>query len=173
MMVVEQGEVRITYPSPDGKEVLLSELKPGTIFGEIALLDGGERSADATAGAAATLLVFERKDFMAMLQGNWPLAEAILKMVCARLRRADQRMADLAFHDLPERLAKALVSRAKMGPEGKPRVTDSLSALGTIVGGSRDALNRYLKKWEGEGLIAVGEGRITILDSDGLRRATA
>ena len=108
MMLVQAGEVRITYPSSDGRAVLLSELKPGAVFGEIALLDGGERSADATASTNCTLLVFERHVFMSLLENNWPLAEAVLKLVCARLRRSDERMADLAFFDLPGRLAKAL-----------------------------------------------------------------
>ena len=61
MMLVETGEVRISYPAPDGRAVVLSELKPGAVFGEIALLDGGQRSADATASTNCTLLVFERR----------------------------------------------------------------------------------------------------------------
>ena len=101
MMLVQAGEVTISYPAPDGRVVLLSELWPGAVFGEIALLDGGERSADATAATNCTLLVFERRDFVGMLEHNWPLAEAVLRLVCARLRRSDERMADLAFFDLP------------------------------------------------------------------------
>jgi CRP-like cAMP-binding protein len=171
MMLVEQGEVRISYPSSEGKIVLLSELKAGAVFGEIALLDGGERSADATAATNGTLLVFERHDFIKLLEGNWPLAEALLKMVCERLRRADQRMADLAFHDLPERLARALLSRATPSPSsGLPRVSDTQSTLATLVGGSREAVNRCLKKWEGEGMIEISEGRITLIDPPALSR---
>ena len=113
MMLVQTGEVKIGYPSPDGRAVVLGELKAGAIFGEIALLDGGARSADATASTNCTLLVFERKEFVGLLENNWPLAEAVLKLVCARLRRSDERMADLAFFDLPQRLAKALIARAK------------------------------------------------------------
>jgi CRP-like cAMP-binding protein len=60
MMLVETGEVRIGYPAPDGRAVVMSELKPGALFGEIALLDGGPRSADATAATNCTLLVFEQ-----------------------------------------------------------------------------------------------------------------
>ena len=171
MMLVEQGEVRISYPSSEGKTVLLSELKVGSVFGEIALLDGGERSADATAATNCTLLVFERHDFIKLLEANWPLAEAILKMVCERLRRADQRMADLAFHDLPERLAKALLSRATPSPSsGLPRVSDTQQTLATLVGGSREAVSRCLKKWESEGLIEISEGRITLVDPPALSR---
>lgn len=172
MLLVETGEVRISYPSASGKTVLLSELKPGAVFGEIALLDGGERSADATAATNCTLAVFERRDFVAMLEASWPLAEAVLKLVCARLRTSDQRMADLAFFDLPGRLAKTLLSRAKPAPGGGPaRVSDTQGALASMVGGSRETVNRVLRKWEKDGLIAIADGRISLIDPEELARA--
>jgi CRP/FNR family transcriptional regulator, cyclic AMP receptor protein len=171
MMLIETGHIRISYPSPEGKTVLLSELEPGAVFGEIALLDGGPRSADATAATNCTLLVFERRDFIALLEHNWALAEAVLKLVCARLRRADERMADLAFFELPGRLAKTLLSRASPSPStGLMRVSDTQGTLATLIGGSRETVNRCLRKWEGEGLIEVSEGRITLLDTQGLAR---
>ena len=160
MMLVQTGEVRITFPSSDGRAVSLSELKPGAVFGEIALLDGGERSADATASTNCTLLVFDRHVFVGLLENNWPLAEAVLKLVCARLRRSDERMADLAFFDLPGRLAKILLTRAKPTPAGGPlRVSDTQGALAALVGGSRENVNRYLRKWQKERLVAVADGR--------------
>jgi CRP/FNR family cyclic AMP-dependent transcriptional regulator len=171
MMLVQAGEVRISYPSADGRAVLLAELKPGAVFGEIALLDGGERSADATAVTNCTLLVFERREFVYLLENNWPLAEAVLKLVCARLRRSDERMADLAFFDLPSRLAKALLARAQPGPGGGPlRVSDTQGALAALAGGSRENVNRYLRKWQKDGLIVIAEGRISLIDPEGLAR---
>ena len=171
MMLVQTGEVRISYPSAEGRAILLTELKPGAVFGEIALLDGGERSADATASTNCTLLVFERGAFMQLLEGNWPLTEAVLKLVCARLRRSDERMADLAFFDLPGRLAKTLLGRARPAPGGGPaRVSDTQGALAALVGGSRENVNRYLRRWAKEGLIAIADGRISLLDPEGLAR---
>ena len=171
MVLVQTGEVRISYPAPDGRAVLLSELAAGDVFGEIALLDGGERSADATAGTNCTLLFFERKAFMDLLENNWLLTEAVLKLVCSRLRRSDERMADLAFFDLPRRLAKALLARARPAPGGGPlRVNDTQAALAAQVGGSRENVNRYLRKWQQDGLITVADRRISLLDTEGLAR---
>jgi CRP/FNR family transcriptional regulator, cyclic AMP receptor protein len=171
MMLLQTGEVRIGYPAADGRAMILAELKPGAVFGEIALLDGGERSADAIARTNCTLLVFERRVFMAMLEASWPLTEAVLRLVCARLRRSDERMADLAFSDLPGRLAKLLLSRARPPPSGgPPRVSDTQGALAALAGGSRENVNRWLRKWQKEGLIAITEGRISLLDPDGLAR---
>lgn len=170
MMLIETGRVRISY-SQEGKTVILSELEPGAVFGEIALLDGGPRSADATAHTNCTLLVFDRRDFVGLLERNWPLAEVVLKLVCDRLRRADERMADLAFFEFPGRLARALLARARPSPEtGLLRVSDTQQTLASLVGGSRETVGESLKHWEHEGLVELSEGRITILDPARLNR---
>ncbi len=171
MMLVRSGSVRISYPTADGRSFLLAELGPGDVLGEIALLDGGARSADATAATDCTLLVFERRDFLPLMEGNWRLAVAVLRVVCARLRQADAHIADLAFSDLPVRLAKALLSRAAAARDGTLQVTDSQSTLAAMVGGSREAVNRCLRKWQAAGLVSVADGRITIEDPEGLSEA--
>jgi CRP-like cAMP-binding protein len=172
MMLVRTGSVRIGYPTPDGRTFLLAELGPGAVFGEIALLDGGPRSADATAATDCTLLAFERRDFLPLLEHNWPLAEAVLRVVCGRLRQADAHIADLAFSDLPGRLAKMLVARARPDPGGgRPRVTDTQGALAAMVGGSREAVNRCLRKWQKDGLVAIADGGIVLIDPGALGRA--
>jgi CRP/FNR family cyclic AMP-dependent transcriptional regulator len=174
MMLVQAGHVRISYPSPEGRVVVLNELKPGSIFGEIALLDGGERSADALAATNCDLLVFERRDFMALLETNWPLTQEVLKLVCARLRRTDEDLADLAFFDLPGRLAKALLARAKPAPGGGPlRVSETQGALAALIGGSRETVNRCLRRWQREGLVEISDGRIVLTNPDALARTLA
>jgi CRP-like cAMP-binding protein len=172
MMLVRTGLVRIGYPSPEGRSIVLAELGPGSVFGEIALLDGGARSADASAATDCTLLVFERRDFLPLLERNWRLAEAVLRVVCARLRRADAYIAELAFSDLPVRLAKTLIARAQAGQKGAPAyVGDTQGALAAMVGGSRESVNRCLRRWQKAGLVDIAEGRITLADPDGLARA--
>ena len=104
---------------------------------------------------------------------HWPLAEAVLKLgLCAPPRRSDERMADLAFFDLPSRLAKARLARARPAPGGggPPRVSDTQGALATLAGGSRENVNRYLRKWQQEGLVAIADGRISLLDPESLAR---
>ena len=169
MMLVRTGQVRVSHPSPEGRSFLLAELGPGAVFGEIALLDGGPRSADVTAVVETTLLVFERRDFVPLLQHNWRLAEAVLRVVCGRLRQADAHIADLAFSDLPGRLAKMLIARARPDAgDGRLHVTDAQGTLAAMVGGSRETVNRCLRKWQKDGLVAIGEGGIVLLDPEGL-----
>jgi CRP-like cAMP-binding protein len=151
---------------------VLAEFGPGAVFGEIALLDGGLRSADATALTDCTLLVFERRDFLPLLERNWRLAEAVLRVVCGRLRRADAYIAELAFSELPVRLARTLIARAQRDPGGGPAwVGDTQGALAAMVGGSREAVNRCLGKWQRAGLVTVSEGRISLPAPDDLARA--
>jgi CRP/FNR family cyclic AMP-dependent transcriptional regulator len=172
MMLVRTGTVRIGYPTPEGRTFLLAELGPGSVFGEIALLDGGPRSADATAATDCTLWAFERRDFLPLLEHNWKLAEAVLRVVCGRLRSADAHIADLAFSDLPGRLAKTLIARAQPGPRGAPpRVSDTQGALAAMVGGSREAVNRCLRKWQRDGLVSIADGRILLPDTEALAEA--
>jgi CRP/FNR family transcriptional regulator, cyclic AMP receptor protein len=172
MMLVRTGSVRIGYPSPEGRSLVLAEFGPGAVFGEIALLDGGLRSADATAVTDCTLLVFERRDFLPLLERNWRLAEAVLRVVCARLRGADAYIAELAFSELPVRLARTLIVRAQPDPAGGPAfVADTQGALAAMVGGSREAVNRCLGKWQRAGLVTVSEGRISLPAPDDLARA--
>ena len=171
MMLVRTGFVRIGYPSPEGRSLVLAELGPGSVFGEIALLDGGPRSADAIAATDCTLLVFERRDFLPMLERNWRLAEAVLQVVCSRLRRADAYIAELAFSELPVRLAKTLLARAQPAAKGAlAYVSDTQGALAAMVGGSRESVNRCLRRWQKAGLVDVSEGRISIVDPDSLAR---
>jgi CRP-like cAMP-binding protein len=172
MMLVRSGTVRIGYPTPEGRTFILADLGPGEVFGEIALLDGGRRSADATAVTDCTLLVFDRRDFLPMLERNWALAEAVLRVVCERLRQADAHLADLAFSDLAGRLAKALLARARSDAKGgETYVGDSQGALAGMVGSSREAVNRCLRKWQKAGLIEMADGRIILADPAGFAEA--
>src|SRR2546430_7229071 len=75
MMAVLGGQVRISVPSPEGREILLAIFQPGEVFGEIALLDGKERTADARAMTACDLAILERRDVFAFLERKpdaWP-----------------------------------------------------------------------------------------------------
>jgi CRP/FNR family transcriptional regulator, cyclic AMP receptor protein len=173
MMVVKSGKVRISYPAADGRAMLLCDLGAGGVFGEIALLDGGNRSADAIALTDCALILFPRKAFTELLEGNSMLVDAVLKLVCGRLRTSDERMAELAFSDLSSRLAKTLLARARaLTKTGQLCVDDSQSALAGFVGGSRENVNRYLRRWVKAGFINVAEGRITVLNPDALARQT-
>jgi CRP-like cAMP-binding protein len=173
MMAVIKGTVRITVPSPQGKEIVLADLPTGAVFGEIALLDGRERTADAVALTNCELMVLERRDVLPLLERHSTICLRLLEVLCDRLRGADERITDIAFFELPVRLAKVLLRTAvkstKRGP-GDPAAKVSLSQreLGSMIGATREAVNRCLQQWQRREIVRLKEGWIMILAPEAL-----
>jgi CRP/FNR family transcriptional regulator, cyclic AMP receptor protein len=173
MMAVLKGRVTISAPSPDGRQVVLTVMREGDVFGEIALLDGHERTADATATTDCELLVVPRRSLLALLERRPDLCIDLLIVLCERLRQTDEQVEDLAFLDLEARIAKVLVRLAEENSDGqsptKPvGVKISQRALGERVGGSRESVNKHLQDWKRSGIIALGKGSIVICDLEAL-----
>ncbi|MCB2100580.1 MAG: Crp/Fnr family transcriptional regulator [Rhodobacterales bacterium] len=169
MMGVISGRVRIVAYSADGKEVVLRVIEPGEVFGEIALIDGGERTADAIAMGRCDLLVLERRDFLPVLETNPALCLKLLRMMCQRLRSTSEQLEDFSFLDLRTRLAKRLLRLAGQHGEKAPdgvRIGLNLSQqmLGAMMGTTREAVNKQLRALEDEGLVRLGRGSVTVLD---------
>lgn len=167
LMAIALGIVRIKFSSPAGKEIVLADLSAGDVFGEVALLDGKERSADAVALTNCELLVLDRREVISFLEHNPHVCLRVMEMLCATLRRADERMADIAFLELPVRLAKILLRRSGHWPSGAGRTSKlslSQAELASMVGGRRETVNRCLRDWERQGIIDLKDRWIIILD---------
>ncbi len=109
LYLVSAGVVRISAPSEQGKDAVFNLIVPGEIFGEIAFLDGGQRTADAVMAENGELIVIERRDFMPLLQLHPDLATRLLEILCRRLRKTSEQVEDIIFLDVPIRLAKAVL----------------------------------------------------------------
>jgi CRP/FNR family transcriptional regulator, cyclic AMP receptor protein len=172
LMAVLSGRVRISMTSPEGKEIVLAILGAGEHFGEIALLDGKERTADATALSACTLAVLDRRDVLAFLERHPRAWLSIVEVLCTRLRNTDQHIAEIALLGLPARLAKAILRLldAQDAKSSAPQIKTSQRALGTMVGASRESINKCLGEWQREGLVKVDGTVITVADRKALER---
>ena len=113
LMGVLRGSVKISSLSDSGKEIVFTIFNAGEIFGEIAVLDGDERSADATAMTDCELLVVNRPDLLPVLKNRADLCMILLKILCRRLRLTTQQVEDVMFRHLELRVAKALVHLAE------------------------------------------------------------
>ena len=113
MMAVLRGTAKMTSVSSEGKEIVLNIMHPGDIFGEIALLDGGERSADAVAMTDCEILVLHRRDFMPILEKRADICLILLRILCQRLRQTSEQVEDVLFRHLESRVAKALLHLAE------------------------------------------------------------
>jgi CRP/FNR family cyclic AMP-dependent transcriptional regulator len=173
MMAVLEGRIMITAPSQDGRQVVLTVMRDGDVFGEIALLDGKERTADATAMTDCELLVVPRRSLLALLERRPDLCIDLLIVLCERLRRTNEQVEDLAFLDLEARIAKVLIRLAEENDRGQSGtapvgVKISQRALGELVGGSRESVNKHLQDWKRSGIIAIEKGSIVIHDVEAL-----
>jgi CRP-like cAMP-binding protein len=162
MMAILEGNVRISVPSPEGKEIVLAILHPGEVFGEIALLDGKGRTADARAMTRCNIAVLDRRDVLAFFERHpnaWP---KLVEVLCDRLRRTDQHLAEMALLEIPLRLAKTLLRLLADGEAGGPKIALSQRELGNIVGASRESVNKCLNEWQRRGIVSIEDNFITI-----------
>jgi CRP/FNR family cyclic AMP-dependent transcriptional regulator len=165
MMAVLSGNVRISLPSNDGKELLLAIIHPGEVFGELAVLDGKERSADAHAESACSLAILDRRDILSFLELCPSAWLKIVEVLCHRLRRTDQVLAEVALMQLPIRLAKMMLRIIEDSPvKQTEKVRFSQRELASMVGGTRESVNKCLRKWQSGGIVQVSESWIAITD---------
>jgi CRP/FNR family cyclic AMP-dependent transcriptional regulator len=174
MMAVLSGRVRICSYSTEGKEVTLNIVRKGEFFGEIALLDGKSRTAEAIAIEPTDLLVLERRHFMPWLEAHPAVCLRMFNVLCDRLRRTSAQLEDTLFLEVPRRLARSLVRLATaFGIKGKEgtRIDVKLSQhqLGTLVGITRESTNKHLSEWQKDGIISLSGGMIMVRDFERLR----
>lgn len=174
MMAIAEGIVRVTMFTPSGGEVTLTDLNAGDVFGEIALLDGQERSATVKALTNCTLVVLERRNLFEILQRDHKFSVRLIELLCQRVRRSDERMIEGSFLDLPVRLAKLILRLSVAAPASEDRplkkLSQSQSELAGMIGNTRENVNRCLRKWQKAGLVNMQDGWLFILDRSGLTK---
>lgn len=175
MHIILEGTVRISISSEDGREKDLALLQQGDNFGEMALLDGSNRSATATAVEPAQTLALYRQDFMDFLKEHPDAVAKTTNLLTQRLRNVNQMLGDLAFLDVPTRLAKQLLDLAENYSGGSPsqgpiEVPLGQDDLARLVGASRETVSRVLNSYCRLGIVTTSHRRVTILDRSALQR---
>jgi CRP/FNR family cyclic AMP-dependent transcriptional regulator len=168
MFVLLEGSVKLVLVSRDGELIELHRHDAPAIFGEVALLDGGPRSASAEAVERSTLLVVTRPELLRLLRTDEQVAEALLSVLGAMVRRTTHQINDLAFLDLQGRVAAKLLDLTE--PDGDRTRPITQVELATMVSGARQTVNQALRSLESRGYIRA-DGRVfEILDRGQLRR---
>jgi CRP-like cAMP-binding protein len=173
LMAVLSGTIRITVPAADGKQLLLAVLHSPELFGELAVLDGKPRSADAVAETACAIAVLDRKDILEFLETHPRVWSKLVSVLCERLRRADEMLAEVAMLQLPARLAKALLRIVQDRPGGlsaKSQVPFTQRDLASMVGGTRESVNKCLSAWQREQVVEISDGQLTVLNTQALEQ---
>jgi CRP/FNR family transcriptional regulator, cyclic AMP receptor protein len=168
LMILVEGRVRIGVNTSEGREMLLTIMEPGQLFGEMSILDGQSRSADATAMGETLVLALERADFLATLRQFPEAALRLCKMLSERLRQATIQVEGVTLYPVNVRLARLLLTTAaqaskqaskqslKPQASSNPRIKGNPTQrdLGQLIGASRQKVNFHLGQWQAEGIIA-------------------
>jgi CRP-like cAMP-binding protein len=165
LYVVRSGSFAIVLSSPDGRELVINEMRYGDCFGELGLLTGHSRSTAAVARAPgdSEVLVIPRDPFLALLEAEPLLARCLLETIAQRLRNSSEREGALAFLDAQARLARVLLGLDEQASE-RGYVTISQEELAQRTGLTRQTVAKALGRWRRRGWLITGRGHIMLLN---------
>ena len=159
IFLVIEGRIRLSVLSAEGRELSFAHAGPGELFGEIATLDGGERTAGATAIGPVMAMTLPQKALSELIEKNPKVASAAIRFLCQRLRDTDHKLEAIALHRIEVRLARLMLSAIKLqgavpkDGEVKLDLGLSQSEVGLLIGASRPKVNLALTALEDMGAI--------------------
>jgi CRP/FNR family transcriptional regulator, cyclic AMP receptor protein len=168
LVILLEGQARVTVYTSNGREIVLDYATAGSVLGEIALLDGGTRTASVIAMEPMRYLTLARPIFERVMAENHHIALRLMRELALRLRRANQTIeTDRAYGAAP-RLARFLLRLLNGEGSKDGLITLSQTELAMFAGISRENINRQLGLWAQAGLVAVEAGKIRVLDKEWL-----
>ncbi len=175
LYIIESGRIRIFVPTESGEELTVEIAGPGEVFGELALLDGRPRSASAETLEETSVYTISRDEFRQYLAAAPQLAVALVELLSSRLRHVTDYAESLAYLDVHARLARVLLEMAgRYGTRknGGVEIDFDLTQtdLATMVGATRERVNRALAAFRAQGLVELHSKKILLLDTTRLRQ---
>ena len=171
LIAVISGTVKISVSSPDGRSAILNLIGPGEIFGEVAVLDGLARTADAIANTNCEIFVIDRREFIPFVQSQPALAMKFIELLCTRLRWTSDQVEQVILQDLPGRLASALIrltEKHKLAPGGRT-IAITQQEISEMVGMTRESINKQLRVWAARNWVRLEHGAIVVLNAEPLQ----
>jgi CRP/FNR family transcriptional regulator, cyclic AMP receptor protein len=171
LFAVISGTVKMSISSPDGRSAIFNLIGAGEVFGEIAVLDGQARTADATANTNCELFVIDRREFLPFVRNHPALAMKFIELLCAKLRWTSDQVEQIILQNLPGRLASALIRLAEkheLAPGGRT-IPVTQQEISEMVGMTRESINKQLRVWATRGWVRLEHGAIVVLDAESLQ----
>ena len=171
LYAVISGTVKMSVSSADGRNAILNIIGPGEIFGEMALLTGRTRSADAIANSSCELFVIDRREFIPFVKSQPALAMKFIELLCERLRQTSDQVEQIILQNLPGRLASALLrltEKHKLEPQGRT-IAITQQEISEMVGMTRESINKQLRAWASRDWVRLEHGAIVVLNADMIR----
>jgi CRP-like cAMP-binding protein len=171
------GYFKAVTTGSDGKELLLSVMGPGEVLGELSVLDGQVRSASVVTLEPGELASIERPALLSLMASSPSLAIGLIEVLAQRVRNLTKRFETVSSQDVPQRLAQVLLALAQRhgqpdGPRVRIPVRLSQQELGSMVGATRESVNKQLRKWTQGGVLQRASGCMIIADMPALRAAS-
>ncbi len=179
LYILQQGRVKVAIPSLQGEEMILTILSEGEILGELSLIDGKPRSATVEALEETEVLCLRREDFLQLLSTRFEAVLRVLQVLSRRLRDTDALLAESFFLDVTSRLAKKILDLGRLfgvQEKGTTRIGVRMTQkdLASMVGATRESVNKQFRWFKEQGLVHLEDGYLTIVDAVRLaRRARA
>jgi CRP/FNR family transcriptional regulator, cyclic AMP receptor protein len=162
LYLIQSGKVKVCTVGKEGVELIFSFLSAGDLVGELAVFDGGPRSATAVAVENTAALCLERQEFLDFLRSFPEASIGLIILLCRRLRDTDQHLEAATFLDVSARLARTLIDIAPC--------TDRQEDLARLIGASRVMVNKVLNSFVSLGLIVTSRKKISVVNLRGLKR---
>ncbi len=170
LFAVISGTVKMSISSAEGRSAIFNLIGPGEIFGEIALLDGLPRTADATANTNCEIFVIDRREFLPFVRSQPALAMKFIELLCTRLRWTSDQVEQVILQNLPGRLASALLrltEKHALAPEGRS-IAITQQEISEMVGMTRESINKQLRVWAARNWVRLEHGAIVVLNAESL-----
>lgn len=169
--IVLRGQLKVMLVSEDGREVVLSLVRDGDFFGEMALLDDEPYAASVIAGEDSRLLVLRRDDFRRSIRNMPEMSFGLLRAVCGRLLEADHKIGGLMLLDVNGRVAHLLLEMSSRGVGDVIRDFPTHQVLAQMVGSTRETVSRTMSSMTSKGLVEVVGHGLRIVNREGLESA--
>jgi CRP/FNR family transcriptional regulator len=173
--VVEHGSVRVTRNHSDGRTITLAELRPGDLFGELAMFDSERRSATVEAAEDTSGVALLAGDLRRLLLRHPEISIKLLSAFADRLKEANERISRQSFQTVASRVAGVLLAHSEaLIAEGAGAqnilIRSTRAEMAQLAGSSRESVSRFLATLERAGLVTCGRGKVVIHDPAALRR---
>ena len=175
LFAVISGTVKISISSADGRNAILNLIGAGEIFGEVAVLDGQARTADAIANTNCEIFVVDRREFLPFVRSQPVLAMKFIELLCTRLRWTSDQVEQVILQNLPGRLASALIrltEKHKLAPGGRT-IAVTQQEISEMVGMTRESINKQLRVWATRKWVRLEHGAIVVLKAESLQALAA
>ena len=175
LYIIKTGTVKITRVNDEGKEVILALLGVSELFGELAILDGEVRSANALAQENCTVLAIASEDFIDLLKSNFKISFGLMAELAKRLRKSDMQIEALSLSDAEHRIGVSILNLAEeMGVIRQGKVTiDNLpfqQDIANMAGTSRETVSRIMKMFEERNMLIKEGHKVIIPDYNYFRK---